>query len=113
MGGGQTLVGVLHVVPAPVVPIGVFKLCLWSRWCGGIGEFEQESAILGCDDEETVLAHAKVAFRLPAMDAHATNVNVFGGLQFQKHGVYHVEIRIESTLRLRFPLAVVPVQQVG
>jgi hypothetical protein len=54
MGGGQTLVGVLNVVPAPVVPMGIFKL--------------------------------------------------------EKHGLYHVEIRLDGNPRLRFPLPVVPVQ---
>jgi hypothetical protein len=107
--GSQTLVGVINVIPAPVVPIGLFKLCLWSRWCGGTGNFEQESLILGCDDEEPI-AQATVQFHLPALDSHATNVHVFGGVQFSKHGIYYVEIRIDGQNRLRFPLPVVPVQ---
>lgn len=108
--GTQTLVGVVNVIPAPVVPIGVFKLCLWSRWCGGVGEFEQESLVLGCDDDQPI-ARAAVAFHLPALESHATNVHVFGGLQFPKHGLYHMEIRVDGQLRLRFPLPVVPVPQ--
>jgi hypothetical protein len=31
-------------------------------------------------------------------------------VQFQRHGVYHVEIRLDGELRLRFPLPVVRVQ---
>ncbi|MEX1119351.1 MAG: hypothetical protein WEB60_11220 [Terrimicrobiaceae bacterium] len=107
--GSQTLVGVINVIPAPVVPIGLFKLCLWSRWCGGTGEFEQESLVMSCDDDAPI-AKASVRFRLPALDAHATNVHVFGGIQFPKHGLYHIEIRIDDQIRLRFPLAVVAVQ---
>lgn len=108
--GGQTLVGVINVIPAPVVPIGIFKLCLWSRWCGGQGEFTQESAIVAAD-EETVIARAEVRFHLPTLEAHATNVHLFGGLQFPEHGIYHVEIRVDGALRLRFPLPVVEVKQ--
>lgn len=108
--GSQTLVGVLNVIPAPVVPIGVFKLCLWSRWCGGTGKFLQESFLMGCDDDEP-MASANVQFHLPALDSHATNVHVFGGLQFTKHGLYHVEIRLDGMLKLRFPLPVVEVKQ--
>src|SRR5690606_6721000 len=52
--GMQTLVGVLNVVPAPVVPIGVIKLCLWSRWCSGLGDFTQYSRIVGPDDRSVV-----------------------------------------------------------
>jgi hypothetical protein len=107
--GSQTLVGVINVIPAPVVPIGLFKLCLWSRWCGGAGDFEQESLILGCENDEP-LAKASVRFHLPGLDAHATNVHVFGGIQFPKHGHYPVEIRIDGQLRLRFLLPVVAVQ---
>lgn len=109
MGGGQTLVGVINVVPAPVVPIGLFKLCLWSRWCGGQGEFLQESVILGTD-EDSVIARAEVRFQLPALEAHATNVHVFGGVQFPEHGIYHVEIRLDGNFRMRFPLPVVEVK---
>jgi hypothetical protein len=54
-----------------------------------------------------------VKFVLPELNSHATNVHVFGGVQFQKHGIYHVEIQIDGELRMRFPLPVVPVQQQG
>ncbi len=110
--GQQTLIGIVGVIPAPVMPIGFFKLCLWTRWCGGVGQFNQHSLILNPDDENPI-AQSEVQFSLPALDAHATNVHVFGGLQFQKHGVYTVEVRIDGQLRLRFPLPVVPVQQGG
>lgn len=110
--GQQTLVGVIGLVPAPVVPIGIFKLCLWTRWCGGVGEFSQTSLILGCDDEKP-LTRSEVKFKLPEMNAHVTNVNVFGGLQFPRHGIYTVEIRLDGEIRLRIPLPVVQVQQPG
>jgi len=105
--GQQTLVGIIGVIPAPVMPIGFFKLCLWTRWCGGMGEFTQRSLILNPEDE-TPIAESEVTFSLPAMDAHATNVHVFGGIQFSRHGLYTVEVRVDDELRLRFPLPVVP-----
>lgn len=108
--GQQTLVGVIGAIPAPVVPIGIFKLCLFTRWCGGVGEFTQKSIILSCEDEKP-LAQAEVKFKLPEMNSHVTNVHVFGGLQFAKHGIYHIEIRLDNEIRLRFPLPVIPVKQ--
>lgn len=110
IGGGQTLVGVLNVIPAPVVPIGLFKLCLWARWCGGIGVFEQRSRIVA-PDESRVIAEAALKFELGDIEAHATNVHVFGGVQLPSHGVYHAEIRIDGELCMRFPIPVVPVHQ--
>ena len=106
--GQQTLVGAIGAIPAPVVPIAFLKLCLWSRWCGGIGRFVQKSYIMSSEVEKPI-AEASVEFQLPSLDAHATNVHVFGGLQFPKHGIYHVEIRLESEIRMRFPLPVVKV----
>jgi hypothetical protein len=107
--GQQTLVGVIGAIPAPSLPIGFFKLCLWTRWCGGTGNFTQKSLILGCDDDQPI-AQSEVKFVLPELNAHATNVHIFGGVQFQKHGVYHVEIQIDGQLRTRFPLPVVPLR---
>lgn len=110
--GQQTLVGIIGAIPAPVMPIGFFKLCLWSRWCGGLGEFHQKSAILS-PDEENPIAQSEVTFALPSLEAHATNVHVFGGIQFQKYGIYTVEVRVDGELRLRIPLPVVPVGPQG
>jgi hypothetical protein len=110
LNGQQTLVGVVSAIPAPRLPIGFMKMCLWTRWCGGLGEFVQHSSVLSSDDESPI-ASSEVRFQLQSLDAHATNVHVFGGLQFQKAGIYHVEIRLEDTIRLRFPLPVVAVNQ--
>ncbi len=107
--GMQTLIGVLNVVPAPVVPIGVIKLCLWSRWCSGLGEFTQSSRIVGPDDR-SVVAESEVHFALRELEHHATNVHFFTGIQFQEFGLYHIEITLDQDLRLRFPLPVVRIQ---
>lgn len=112
LSGQQTLVGIVSAIPAPVVPIGFFKLCLWTRWCGGSGTFTQTSYILGCDDEKPI-TKSEVTFTLPEMDSHATNVNVLGGVQFPKHGIYHIEIHLDGELRMRFPLPVLEVAQPG
>lgn len=107
LNGQQTLVGVLTAIPAPQVPVAFFKLCVWSRWCGGAGSFHQRTLILNAADESP-LATAEVNFTLQSLEANATNVNFFGGLQFPAHGLYHVEIHLEGELKLRFPFALVP-----
>ena len=103
--GVHTLVGVVNGIPSATMPIGVLKLCLWTRWCNGVGRFRQVSRILG-PDEEHVLGEAVVEFDLPDIEAHATNVHFFAGLQFHDFGNHHIEIRLEDSLMLRFPLAV-------
>jgi len=110
MSGQHTLVGIIGVIPAPVLPIGFFKLCLWSRWCGGDGTFSQRSTIIGPDDEQPI-AQSDVGFTLDGLESHATNVHFFGGVQFQRYGIYHIEILLDGELHLRIPLPVIQVQQ--
>jgi len=105
MGGQQSLIGVISAIPAPSVPVGFFKLCLWTRWCGGDGTFTQQSYILNSADEASLVS-AEVKFQLNGLESHATNVNFFGGLKFPDYGLYHVEIHLEGELKLRFPFAV-------
>lgn len=108
--GQQTLVGIIGMIAAPSLPIGFFKLCLWTRWCGGAGRFTQRSFIMSSEDDQPI-AQSEVEFQLPELDAHATNVHVLGGVQFQKYGVYHVEIHLDGELKLRIPLPVVRAPQ--
>ena len=107
--GSQTLVGVIGAIPAPQVPIGFFKLCLWTRWCGGIGTFQQKSQLL--DPEGTIVAEASIRFELREIDGSATNVHFFGGVQIQSFGVHHVEVSLDGDMRMRFPVPVVQVAQ--
>jgi hypothetical protein len=106
--GMQTLVGIINVSPARVLPVALLKLCVWTRWCGGIGRFRQTSRILGVD-EEKVLAESHIEFELKELESHVTNVNLFTGVQLQKYGVHYVEILLERELRIRYPFPVVQV----
>src|SRR5277367_2349754 len=104
--GAHTIVGIINFIGAPTLPIQVIKLCIWTRWSSGYGQFEQVTRIVG-PDEETVLASATTQFVLGNEDNHTTNVNIFGGLQFTHEGAHHVEILLDGELKLRFPLRVI------
>jgi hypothetical protein len=106
--GLQTLVGVINVLPTPTLPVGLLKLCLWTRWCGGFGKFRQTSRILGVEEVQ-LIAESHIEFELKELDGHVTNVNVFAGVQFQQYGLHHVEILLDNELILRYPLPVVRV----
>jgi hypothetical protein len=104
--GAHTIVGIVNFLGAPTLPIQVIKLCVWTRWSSGVGQFEQLTRLVG-PDEETVIAEAVTQFRLGNEESHTTNVNIFGGLQFTHPGAHHVEIHLDGELKLRFPLRVV------
>lgn len=110
--GQQTLIGVIGAIPTPTLPIAFFKLCLWTRWCGGSGDFVQKCLIYDPEEDQAV-AQAEVPFSLTDLNSHATNVHFFGGVQFQKYGTYHVEILIDDQIRLRIPLNVLRMDAPG
>ena len=108
--GAHTVVGVVNFIGAPALPIQVIKLCIWTRWSSGVGEFEQETRLIA-PDELTLLAKASTKFRLGNEESHTTNVNIFGGLQFTEPGAHHVEILLDGELKLHYPMRVVLMQQ--
>jgi hypothetical protein len=108
MSGTQTLVGVVNAIPTPTLPVGVFRLCLWARWCGGTGTFTQRSRIVAPDDQ-TLVGESSVQFTLRDVESHATNVHYFNGLQFRDYGIHHIEVLLGDELRMRFPVAVIRV----
>jgi hypothetical protein len=110
--GMQTLVGIINLIPARMLPVALLKLCVWTRWCGGFGRFRQNARILGADDQH-VLAESQIDFELTELEGHVTNVNLFTGVQFQQYGLHHVEIMLDQELRLRYPLPVIQVSEAG
>ena len=108
MSGQQTLVGVIGAIPTPTVPIGFFKLCFWTRWCGGSGTFAERIVIIDTEEEKSI-AETTIKFSLAHMNANATNIHFFGKLQFQRFGVYHIEVYLDQQLRLRIPLPVIKI----
>jgi hypothetical protein len=110
--GMQTLIGIINLIPARMLPVALLKLCVWTRWCGGFGSFRQNSRILGVDDQH-VLAESQIDFELKELEGYVTNVNLFTGIQFQQYGLHHVEIMLDQELRLRYPLPVIQVSSAG
>jgi hypothetical protein len=106
--GMQTLVGIINLIPARMLPVALLKLCVWTRWCSGVGRFRQNARILGVDDQH-VLAESQIDFELKELEGHVTNVNLFTRVQFQQYGLHHVEIMLDQELRLRYPLPVIQV----
>jgi hypothetical protein len=107
--GSNTLVGVLHAIATPMLPVRIMKLCIFTRWCSGIGDFSQTTRILS-EDERTELGRTETPFKLKNSDNHATNVAVFGGLEFSTVGDYPIEILLDGDLKLRFNLRVVQIE---
>ena len=104
--GAHTIVGIVNFIGAPTLPIKVMRLCVWTRWSSGVGEFEQETRLVA-PDEETVLASSTTRFHLDNEEKHATNVNILSGVQFEEPGTHHIEILLDGEMKLHYPMRVV------
>lgn len=107
--GMQSLVGVLNVIPAANIPVGLLKMAIWTRWVGGVGKFKQQARIL--TPSKTVLCEAEVEFELQDAIGQATNVNFFAGTQFKEFGTYTVEISLNGKEAIHYPFHIIQIQQ--
>ena len=107
--GANTLVGVINVIAAPNYPLRVMKLCVYTRWTNGQGSFQQSTRIL--NEDETEIGRVETPFTLRGQDLHATNVAIFGGLEFPTPGDYAAEIYLDGDLQRRFTVRAMQMQQ--
>lgn len=110
--GNFIILGVAAFLRVPQVPVTANRLCVFSRWCAGVGNFTETVRIIA-PDQTTVLREAKVKFALQDPAHNATNLSVFGQLEIPSAGIYFVEVLVDDVLKLRFPLAVLVAQPPG
>jgi hypothetical protein len=101
--GNFFLIGVINFIRVPQVPVVAFKLSVFNRWTAGIGQFT-ESVRLVAPDQVTVLRKGEVKFTLQDAALHATNVTVFGQVEFKIAGTYYVEVLVDEVMQLRYPV---------
>ena len=104
--GNFFLVGVINYVRVPQLPIVAGRLCVFNRWTAGLGNFT-ESVRLIAPDQTTVMRKSDVKFGLQDAAMHATNVTVFGQLEFKTAGTYFIEVLVDDVMKLRFPLVII------
>src|SRR5215510_4268978 len=104
--GNFFLIGVINFIRVPQVPVVAFKLSLFNRWTAGVGQFV-ESVRLVAPDQTTVLRKGEVKFVLQDAALHATNVTVFGQIEFKAAGTYYVEVLVDDVMKLRYPIPVI------
>ena len=104
--GNFILLGILSFIRVPQLPVTVLKLCVFNRWTAGMGEFTERVRLIG-PDGETQLRESKVKFTLEDGTHNATNASVFGQLQFQTPGAYHIEVEVDDVMKLRYALPVI------
>jgi hypothetical protein len=62
-------------------------------------------------EEKQPITETTIHFELTNMNAHATNIHFFAGVQFKRFGIYHIEVHLDDELKLRVPLPVVHMKE--
>jgi hypothetical protein len=106
--GNLFLIGVIHYLRVPQVPITAGRLCIFNRWTAGIGQFTQGVRIIA-PDQTTVLSKGESKFELRDPSMSATTVMYFGNVKFEVAGTYYVEVNVDDVMKMRFPIPVVVV----
>ena len=104
--GNFFLVGVINFIRVPQLPVVAGRLCVFNRWTAGLGQFT-ENIRLVAPDQTTVLRKGEMKFELRDPALHATNVMVFGQVEFKAAGNYFVEVMVDDVMKLRYPVSVI------
>jgi uncharacterized protein DUF6941 len=110
--GNFFLIGVINFLRVPQVPVVALKLSLFNRWTAGIGQFTETVRLVG-PDQTTLLRKGEVKFALQDPALTATNVTLFGQVEFKSAGTYYVEVLVDDVMKLRYPVPVVVNPQQG
>ena len=103
--GNFFLIGVINFIRVPQVPVVALKLSVFNRWTAGVGQFTEMVRFVA-PDQTTVLRKGEVKFALQDAALHATNVTVFGQVEFKMAGTYYVEVSVDDVMKLRYPVPV-------
>lgn len=104
--GNFILVGVINLIRVPQFPAVAWKLNVINRWTAGVGQFTESVRLIG-PDQTTVLRKSEVKFVLKDPALQATNVSVFGQVEFKGPGNYFVEVLVDDIMKLRYNIPVV------
>src|SRR5882724_2778169 len=104
--GNFFLIGVINFIRVPQVPVVALKLSLFNRWTAGVGQFTESVRFVG-PDQTSVLRKGEVKFALQDPALHATNVTVFGQVEFKVAGTYYIEVLVDDVMKLRYPVPLI------
>jgi len=107
--GKFILIGLFDVINTQQFPIVFQRMCLVTRWCGGEGEYIQNSRILKPDQKKPIIQGQPIPVKLPNTEAMVTNIEFFLNVAFAESGVHWVEILLNNDLKIRFPLRVIQI----
>ncbi len=109
--GKFMIIGMLDVIQVKQLPVVIPKLCIFSRWCCGQGEFTQRTRIIAPDDSTEVVAGKEIKIKLQNVTDYSTAVEIMMGVPLREEGTYWIETILDGDMKMRSPLTVRTVHQ--
>jgi hypothetical protein len=100
-----SLMGILHLIHVPKLPVTVLKMAVVNHW-RGVGRYLTEVRILTPDRSRSIVASQPSPLEVPQFGG-ADNVTVFTNVSFPEPGKYVVQTLIDSSLYAEHELPVV------
>ena len=107
--GNFLIIGVIHYLRVPQLPVTAARLCVFNCWTAGVGQFTETVRLFG-PDQTTVLRKKETSFELPGPESVSASVTIFGQLEFKDPGTHYIEVSVDEMRKLRYPVTVVLVQ---
>jgi hypothetical protein len=104
-----SLMGILHVIQVPKLPVMLLKLAVVNHWRGR-GRYLTESRILAPDRARSIAASHPSPIDVPEHGG-ADNVTVFTNVTFDEPGIYVVQTLVDSSLFAEHQLPIVVISQ--
>ena len=104
-----SLMGILHLIHVPKLPVTVLKLAVVNHWRGS-GRFLTEVRILTPDRSRSIVSSQPSPLEVPEFGG-ADNVTLFTNVTFSEPGAYVVQTLVDSSLYAEHTRPVVVAQQ--
>ena len=104
-----SLMGVLHQIVVPQLPVTMIKLAVVNHWRGE-GQYLTEVRILTPDRAQAVAVSQPSSFGVPP-GGYSDNVTFFVNVAFSQPGEYIVQTLVDSNVFAERPLPVILVDQ--
>ena len=104
--GKFILIGLFDALNLPSLPFRVPRLFTVTRWCSGSGEFMQRTRVIRPDQSTALLEGKPLRIKLNGPESTVTNIEGYLNIAFHEAGTHWVEILLDDTLKLRYPLRV-------
>lgn len=101
-----TFAYLFYELPLPEIPIKCPPFFINNGWCNGQGNYQQEIKILSPDKKEVIIETGKQDFALDTNYVPQLIVNQFDQVLFKEAGYYWVQVLLNGTIELEYPITV-------